>query len=135
MENEGRIRRIRIDESKFLLRLSSDAFHHAKEKYGIGMTCKELRKYLAKLHTYHLNDFGLSVNLDGSSVEIKTARYLWASLGINYNNEPLYAWMHGNGKGEFRNIVFGTRKDFDKEIVSSHKTSAKASQSKNITDK
>lgn len=129
MENEERMRRIRIDESKFLLRLSTIGYKQLKKQYGVVMPYKELKMYLAS-YTHYLNDLGLSVNLDGSPVEIQTASYLWTSLSIDSKKEPLYAWMCRNNKGEFRNIVFGTRKKFDREIVSSHKTSAKASQSK-----
>lgn len=130
MEKEERMRRVRLRfPNNSLWKLPNREFGQYRRQYKLDKSYEEMLEHLNGLQEYYLNDLGLSVNFDGSSVEIKTARYLWASLGINYNNEPLYAWMHGNGKGEFRNIVFGTRRDFDKEIVLSHKTSAKASQS------
>lgn len=136
MENEGRIRRVRLRfPNNSLWKLPNREFGQYRRQYKLDKSYEDMLEHLNGLQEYYLNDMGLSINLDGSSVEKETAIYVLAVLGLTYNNEPLYAWMHGNGKGEFHNIVFGTRKDFDKEIVSSHKTSAKASQSKNITDK
>ncbi len=133
---ERRIRRLRLKfPNNSLWKLSKCDFGQFRRQYKFDKSYKEMLEHLNGLQEYYLNDWGLSLNSDGLPVEKEHAKYVWASLGIDYMKEPLFAWMYGNDNGEFHNIFFGTRKDFDMEIVSSHKTLAKASQSKNITDK
>lgn len=123
MENGVRMRRVILRfPNNSLWKLCKREFGQFRRQYKLDNSYEDMLEHLNGLQEYYLNDLGLSVNLDGLPVEKENAKYVWASLSMTYNKEPLYAWMYGNGKGEFHNIVFGTRNDFDREIVSSHKT-------------
>lgn len=102
-------------------KLSKRDFGQYRRKYGLNTSYLNFIKDLNVLHIYYLNEFGLSVNMDGSPVEKESAQYMWTQLEKKFNNEPLCVWMHQKGKGKFGNISIGTRTNFDKEIVTNHK--------------
>ena len=109
--------KIKISEQCSQWKLSKREFGQFRRNYNLGVSYKDFVNELNGLYVYYLNDIGLSVNLDGSSVEKESAQYMLAQLVRTFDKEPLYAWMYPKGNGEFKNITLGTRTEFDKEIV------------------
>ena len=101
-------------------KLSKREFGQYRKDYGLDITYANFINYLNDLRVYYLNEFGLSVNMDGSPVKKESAQYMWAQLEKKFNNEPLYVWMSRGGKGKFGNISIGTRIIFDKEIANNY---------------
>lgn len=100
-----------------LWKLSKREFGQFKRQYGNDLTYKDFQIQLDGLFVYFLNDFGLTVNPDGTLVDKNSARYILAQINQTHENEPLYAWMYQKGNGIFSNITFGTRIEFDKYIA------------------
>ena len=95
-------------------------FGQFRKMYNLEVSYPEFQNYLNGLYVYYLNEIGLSINLNGTPVEKESAQYMWAQLDKTFNGKPLYVWMHQKGGGEYGNISLGTRKTFDKEIVTNH---------------
>ena len=102
-------------------KLSKREFGQYRRKYKYVFTYKEFLNHLDNLYVYYLNDRGLSINDDGSPVKKESAKYMWASLGITIEKEPLYVWMYKKRSGIFCCLAVGTKYEFDKEIVKFNK--------------
>lgn len=109
--------KIKKPHHRYRWMLSKREFGQYKKEYELGVPYEDFRKYLDNLYVYYLNELGLSINLNGKPVKKEFAQYMWAQLGKTFNGEPLYVWMKQKGNGKFGNIVLGTRKTFDREIV------------------
>jgi len=103
-----------------LWKISKREFGQFRKMYNLEVSYPEFQNYLNGLYVYYLNEIGLSINLNGTPVEKESAQYMWAQLDKTFNGKPLYVWMHQKGGGEYGNISLGTRKTFDKEIVTNH---------------
>lgn len=112
--------KIKVSHKCYRWKLSKREFGRYRKKYEFDVSYEDFRKYLDGLFVYYLNEFGLSINLNGMLVEKELAQYMWAQLGKTYNKEPLFVWMHRKGDGKFGNIVIGTRLLFDKELITNH---------------
>ena len=119
--------KIKKPHHRYRWMLSKREFGQYKKKYELGVPYEDFRKYLDNLYVYYLNELGLSIDFNGNPVEKDSAQYMWAQLDEFFNEEPLFVWMRHKGDGKFGNIVLGTRRKFDKEIVKNlqNKTSLK----------
>lgn len=99
-------------------KLSKKEFGQFKKKYHHEERYQSFLDYLNDLYVYYLNDSGLSINSNNSEVTPETATYMWSQMQISFNNEPLYVWMHQKGGGEYNKIAFGTKREFDRMIIS-----------------
>ena len=91
-----------------------------KVLYKPTVTMNELTDTLYNTKPYYLNDMGLSVYPNGSDVEKKEALYMWGLLKdwSTPDGEQLYVWEKKcPHDGKFKNIRYGTRKDFDKVVA------------------
>ena len=119
--------KIKKPHHRYRWMLSKREFGQYKKEYELGVPYEDVRKYLDNLYVYYLNELGLSIDFNGNPVEKDSAQYMWAQLDEFFNEEPLFVWMRHKGDGKFGNIVLGTRRKFDKEIVKNlqNKTSLK----------
>lgn len=113
-------------------KLSKREFGQFRRKYEIDITYEDFLGQLNSMFVYYLNGFGLSVDSNGSVIEKESALYMWAQLYQTYNKEPLCAWMYQKGNGVFHNITFGTRMEFDKEIMKYNKITIDYANTKNL---
>lgn len=97
-------------------KLAKREFGQYRRRYDFDFMYDDFQDYLDGLYGYYLDERGLSVNLDGEPVDKSSAQYMWAQLGISFNNEPLNVWMYKKN-GVFGNIMFGTKPLFDAIIV------------------
>ena len=107
-------------------KLPKDVFGHFRKDYNLDISYPEIVQVLKAVKIYYLNEDGLCVNSDGSNVNCAddpSARYMWALLdGYAANDRsPIYVWMQKKDNGEFKNIKFGTKTQFDRLIVKQKK--------------
>lgn len=109
--------KIKFSPIRYRWKLPTDVFGYYKKTFILdNLKYDEFRDHLNGLHDYYLNEYGLSVNPDGSPIDIYKAQFVWADLGIMYNGEPLFVWMRKKNKGGFYKISIGNRISFDTEI-------------------
>ncbi len=113
--------KLKVSPKNSTWKLSKREFGQFRRKYNFEESYAGFLNYLNDLYVYYLDELGLSINSNGKPVEKELARYMWAQLGMTYNKEPLYVWMHQKGDGKFGNIAMGTLKVFDKEIITNLK--------------
>lgn len=90
---------------------------------------EELHELLEKAHIYYLDRHGLSI-ANNTIINAQDAKIKLAELDVHTSeNKHIYAWMRKQEDGDFRNITFGTRYNFDKMIVS-HAQETKISNNK-----
>jgi len=90
---------------------------------------EELHELLEKAHIYYLDRHGLSI-ANNTIINAQDAKIKLAELDVHTSeNKHIYVWMRKQEDGDFRNITFGTRYNFDKMIVS-HAQETKISNNK-----
>lgn len=97
-------------------KLSKREFGQYRRRYRFDYSYENFLKHLDNLFVYYLNDSGLSINVDCSPVKKELAKYMWASLGISFEKDPLYVWMYQKGGGDFCCLTIGTKSEFDKNV-------------------
>lgn len=83
----------------------------------------DVRAFLEHTKTYYLNEYGLTIQMNGKRVTKQDSTYQFARLDeyTKGNREPIFAWSKKKKDGEFGCANFGTRYDFDCIIVDSIK--------------
>lgn len=80
-------------------------------------TEEELHEMLEKAHIYYLDRHGLSI-ANNTTINVQDAKIMLAELDAHTSEyKHIYAWMHRQEDGGYKNITFGTRNDFDKMIT------------------
>lgn len=83
----------------------------------------DVRAFLEHTKTYYLNEYGLTMQMNGKRVTKQDSIYQFARLDeyTKENREPIFAWSKRKKDGDFGCANFGTRYDFDCIIVDSIK--------------
>lgn len=110
---------ILVKATKHNWKLPKDVFGHYKKDYYIKEKYEDFLNKLDNCWIDYLNELGYTVNFDGTAVGKATAQYMFANTGyyLPDSKEPLCAWMHRKQGGNFGDILMGTRKMFEKEIL------------------
>lgn len=81
----------------------------------------DIRYFLEHAKTYYLNEYGLTIEMNGKRVTKSDSTYKFAYLDgfAKENREPIIVWSKKKRNGEFGSANFGTRYDFDRIIADS----------------
>lgn len=86
----------------------------------IPVTMSQLIDKLKATQPYYLDRNGLTVDYNGKTINHSFRIYLWGMLEgwkKKNSNKQLYVWKTLSKDGKFRNMRFGTREAFDKEVA------------------
>ena len=107
-----------LKKKQYKWSFSKDKVKRFNELCSNKVSEEELHELLEKAHIYYLDRHGLSI-ANNTIINAQDAKIKLAELDVHTSeNKHLYAWMRKQEDGDFRNITFGTRYDFDKMIVS-----------------
>lgn len=96
----------------------NERVHYIKEITGKDMSIERLHEILEADALYFTIDFILSKHINTSIKNIISKSYKWKKMKdcFNTTGEQLYVWMYKIGKGEFKNIEFGTIQELEASI-------------------
>lgn len=118
-----------LKKKQYKWSFSKDKVKRFNELCSNKVSEEELHELLEKAHIYYLDRHGLSI-ANNTIIDARDAEFKMAELDSHASeHRHIYAWMHRQEDGDYRNIVFGTRYDFDKMIVS-HVQETKLSNNK-----